>query len=310
MYIVREKATRKLIHVNPAPVSQQLEGTDIYYQLDPENMEVGHAELAEVPEYFDIRSDGTIVPWTLERQIKERVKLLPPELKAVGDQVVEKTLTEKVADGVIQLKPTEKLVDDTIQQKSITEQVADGTVQLSPTQIIDGEQIRQMTEGEQAAAGLIKLDPRMKLVGKTIVPKTSRELVRDKLVSLASDEKVQGDDVIKLTPRQMLTEGRHDLQRYKDAVLERYAQVSLAARQKSVPDYQLLYVAIGVLDSATADRYKKVASEHVRALEQMKQAIAKASTADEVDSVAALGDWPSPSPSRTNSSVGGTGTVS
>src|SRR6478672_1761642 len=128
MYIVRNKATRKILHVNPAPVSQQLEGTDIYYQLDLATMEVARGELVGMPEHFDIDQQGTIVPWTLERQVREGVETLPPDLKAVGNDIVPKPLAEKVADG---------------------------TVTLTPTQVVDGEHLREMTQGEQAAAGLI-----------------------------------------------------------------------------------------------------------------------------------------------------------
>ena len=247
---------------------------------------------SSLPQHFDIDERGLTVPWTLERQIKEGVRMLPSELKAVGDSIVEKTLAEKVADGVLKLKPAEKLVGDHIEQKTVAEQVAEGLITLTPTQVLDGDQIREMTEGEKAAAGLIKLDPYLKVVGKGIVPKTPAELARDKLIELAHDEAIKGDEIVELTPREMLEERRYDLERYKQAVIERYTEVSLDARRKQLPDHQLLYAAIGVLDAATVENYRKIASDHARALDQMTQAIGKASTPDEVDAIAALGDWP------------------
>lgn len=304
MYIVRDKATRKIIHVNPAPVSQELEGADVYYQLDPVTMEVGRGELSQVPEHLDIDERGLIVPWTLERQVKEGIKMLPPELKAVGDDIIPKTLADRVADGTLKLKPTEKLVGDRIDRKTGAEQVAEGLIKLAPTQVLEDDEIREMTEGEKAAAGLIQIAPHLKVVGKALVLKAPAELVRDKLIELAPDEKLNGDEIVKLTPREMLDEGRHNLQRYKQAVIERYTEASLAARRKELPDHQLLYAAIGALDAATVEKYRKIAATHVKALDHMEHAIEKASTADEVDAVAGLGEWPKVKLGRTASRPG------
>jgi hypothetical protein len=292
MYIVRDKATGQNVHVNPAPVSQKLEGVDLYYRLDLTTMAVGRGELNEVPTHFDISEQGLIVPWTLERQVKEGVRALPPDQKAVGNDVVEKPLAQKVAEGLVKLKPTEKLVDDRIEPKTIAEQVAEGLIKLTPTQVVDGDVVREMTHGEKAAAGLVELDPRLKVVGKEIAFKTPAELVRDKLVKLADDEKVEGDEIVKLTPREMLAEGRYDLKRYKQAVLERFTEASLAARRKELPDHQLLYAAVGALDAATTEKYRKIATDHAKLLDKAAKDIEKASSADEVDNVAGLGDWP------------------
>jgi hypothetical protein len=270
MYIVRDKATHRIIHVNPAPVSQGLEGTDIYYRLDLATMEVGRGEFFEAPRLFDIDAQGIVVPWTLERQIKEGRKTLPPDLKAVGNDIVPKPLAEKLTDG---------------------------TVKLTPTQVVDGEHIREMTQGEQAAAGLIQLEPHLKLAGKQIVPKTRADLARDKLIELASDEKIQGDEVVRLNLREMLAEGRIDLQGYKQAVIDRYTEVSLAARRNQLPDYQLLYAALGALDAATVEHHRKIAADHARALDQTTRSVQSAATADEVDKIAGLGDWSKREPS-------------
>lgn len=298
MYIVRDKTTRKIIHVNPAPVSQKLEGTDVYYLFDPATMEVGKAEFQSVPEYFDIDRKGIILPWTLERQIKEGVTTLPPELKAVGDEAVPKTLAEKVADGTVKLKPTEKLLDDRIEPKTVAEQVAEGLIKLTRTQVLDGDIIREMTDGEKAAAGLIQIDERLKVVGKHIVPKTPAELVKDKLLELASDEKIEGDDIIKLTPREMLREERINLHAYKQALIQRYTEASLADRQKELPDHLLLYAALGALPPDTIERCRKAASEHAKTMDKIARAIEKAATAEEADRIADLGDWPKAMPPR------------
>ena len=38
MYVVRNKKDKKTIHVNPAPLSQRLDGADVYYAFEPEEM--------------------------------------------------------------------------------------------------------------------------------------------------------------------------------------------------------------------------------------------------------------------------------
>ncbi len=285
MYIVRDRATKQIIHVNPAPVSQRLEGKDVYYQFDPETMEVGKGELPTVPDHFHIDKQGLIVPWSLQEKVKAGVLKLPPHQKAIGDRVVEKTLAEQVAEGIVTLKPTEKLVEDRIVPKSLAEQVAEGHIKLSPTQIVDGEHIREMTDGEKASAGLIKLEPHLKVVGKHISSKSRAELAREGLIKLEPDEKLVGEKVIKLTPRQLLDEGRTDLERYKEVVFERHGQACLEARRKVLPDHELLYAAIGAVSPERVEECRTTVAAYLDVLEQARVAIQQAATADEVDAV-------------------------
>lgn len=257
MYIVRDKSTRRIIHVNPAPVSQQLQGSDIYYQLDPDTMEVGRADLDRVPEHFEIDARGVLVPWPLERLVNEGLYDLPPHLKAQGDEIVEKTAAELIAAGVAPLPAAQ-----------------------------DRESSEDMSDAELVAAGLLELDPHSKLDGPNLIPKTLAELVRDQVVSLAPDEEVRGDQIVQLTPRELLERERIDLARYKQAVVERYTELSLTARRKVVPDHQLLYAAVGALGSDVAEAYRKIAADHVKKLEQTTKAIERATSATEVDSAA------------------------
>jgi hypothetical protein len=286
VYIVRDRVTKQIIHVNPAPLAQRLEGRDIYYQFDPKTMEVGRGELPAVPDHFHINDEGGIVPWTLQERVAAGLLKLPPHQKAVGDRIVEKTLAEQVAEGVVALKPTETVRDNRIVPKSLTEQVTEGLIKLSPTQIVDEDQIREMTDGEKAAAGLIKLAPHLKLVGKHISPKSRVEMAREGLVKLAPDEKMVGEQVVKLTPRQMLDEGRTELKQYKEAVFERHNQACLEARRKVLSDHELLYAAIGAVSQERVEECRTIAASYIKALEQVGVAIQEAVTADEVDAVA------------------------
>ncbi|MFP2929655.1 hypothetical protein ACLESO_31545 [Pyxidicoccus sp. 3LG] len=287
MYIVRDKATKKVIHVNPAPVSQGLEGKDIYFQFDPATMEVGRGEFPEVPTHFHIDSRGEIIPWTLQEKVQEGVVTLPPDQKAVGNNIVEKSVSERVAAGIISLKPEEKLVGEQIVQKSLAEKVAEKLITLAPTQVVEGENIREMDDAEKVAAGIIKLDKTQKVLGRFIVPKSRAELAKENLVTLEPDEKVLGEQVVRLTRRQMLDEKRIDLQQYKQQMIEAHTQAALEARRRELPDHELLHAAIGALGPERAAEYKAIVERHLAALNQARVSIAKAVTADAVEAVSA-----------------------
>jgi len=287
MYIVRDKATRNVLHVNPAPVEQQLEGTDIYFRFDPKTMEVAKGELPEVPAHFDIDQHGRMLAWTLERQVKEGLKKLPPELKAVGDRVVPKTTADRVADGSVRLLPTQKLVGDAIVEKTGAERVREGLVKLGPTEVLDGDEIREMTDVEKAEKGLISFDRLvMKSVAGRIVPKTPAELVRDKVLALAPDQKVVGDDVVTPTPRQMLDEGRYDLKSYKEVTKKRCAELELTKRREAVSDNELMYALYQLRDADTLAAYKEILKTSRDRIDKVSRAIEHASAADDVDKAA------------------------
>jgi hypothetical protein len=258
MYIVREKSTKRILHTNPAPLSQKLEGSDIYYQFDSETMEVGRSDLSTVPEHFHIDREGSIHPWTLQEQVKAGVLKLSPEHKIVDNQIVEKTLAEKIADGL---------------------------VHLLPTQILEGDRIREMTEGEKVAAGLRKLEPTTKLVDDHIVPKSLSELVQDGTLLLEPDEEIVENRVVRLTPRQMLDAGRYDFERFKEVVLKQHTRACLMARQRALPDHEVLYAAIGALSEDRMAEYREIIKKYVGALEEARATIQQASTADEVEAV-------------------------
>jgi hypothetical protein len=285
VYIVRDKATKKVIHVNPAPLSQNLQGQDIYYQFDPATMEVGRGELPGVPDHFHITARGDIVPWTLQEKVEAGVVTLPAHQKVMGDTVVEKSVAEKVAAGLMTLKPEEKLVGNEIVPKTLAERVAERLIKLAPTQVLEGDGIREMTDAEKVAAGHIKLEKFQKVAGKEIVPKSRAELAKEKLIELDPDEKLQGEEVIKLTRRQMLEEGRIQLEQYKQEAIERHVQAHLEARRKVLPDHELLYAAIGALGPDRVATYRATVERFLRPLEQAKAAIQKARDASAVDAV-------------------------
>lgn len=96
MYIVIDKKTKEIIHVNPAPVSQGLRGEDVYFNFDAETMEIGKAELLQVPEHFKITPEGMLREYTLQETHDVGLITLNPTEKIVGNEIVAKTLTDQV----------------------------------------------------------------------------------------------------------------------------------------------------------------------------------------------------------------------
>jgi len=138
VYVVRNKRSQKILHINPAPLSQGLAGEEIYHAWNPKTMEIGRFDGAVLPEHFRIDEAGEVIPLTLEEKVAAGLVELPAEEKAVGDQVVEKTLAEKVADGLITLEPHQKVVGNEIVSKTASELIAEG--------LVTREDIRDRTE--------------------------------------------------------------------------------------------------------------------------------------------------------------------
>ena len=139
MYIVRDKKTRAIIHVNPAPVSQHLESRDVYFKFDPASMEIGRTDARELPEEFDINEAGEIVvaaaaERTLSQQVAEGTLTLPATQKIIGEgaseQIVEKTISEQVDEGLIALAPNLKVAGDEIVELTAREMYEAGSIKL------------------------------------------------------------------------------------------------------------------------------------------------------------------------------------
>lgn len=118
MYLVRDKKTKAIIHVNPAPLRQKLEPEQVYFRFDPATMEIGKAD-GRLPEHYEIDDDGMIVELTMARQVElniielsdnevvvnNRIETIPRGMKvqtnADGeDEIVSLTLAEKIEKGL------------------------------------------------------------------------------------------------------------------------------------------------------------------------------------------------------------------
>lgn len=223
MYVVVDKQTKKIIHINPAPLIQHLKGKEVYFDFDPESMEMGKADISQLPEHFKISADGLLREFTLQEKYDARLIRLSPIEKIVDDQIVTKSLAEQVSEGTLKLAPTEKIVGDEangrIVVKPLSEQVREGVRKLAPHEKIVGEGLDEYVVAkslsEQVAEGLLELLPSQKIVGEgataRIVEKTLSEQVAEGLLKLAPTQKIVGEgfgeEVVDKTKQELLDEG-------------------------------------------------------------------------------------------------------
>jgi len=114
MYIVIDKEKKTIIHINPAPLSQDLTERQIYADYNPDTMQIGKTD-APLPEYWKINEEGYIEELSFQEKVKAKIIPLPPDKKIVNDQLIEKSEKEKYADGLISL---EEVREDRIERNA------------------------------------------------------------------------------------------------------------------------------------------------------------------------------------------------
>ncbi|RPH32889.1 MAG: hypothetical protein EHM93_07535 [Bacteroidales bacterium] len=182
MYIVRDKKTKKVVHINPAPVAQNLNGKEVYYKFDPKKMEIGRTDELP-PEYFDINKKGEIVGISLSDLVKKGKVKLEKHQKVEKNQIIDKSVSELVAENLLILQPSQKVDKDKIVTKSLKEQVDEGIIKLSPNQKIKGNEIVDKSISEQVKEGIIKINEPFEYIdGNEIKRYTINELVEKKLL--------------------------------------------------------------------------------------------------------------------------------
>lgn len=61
MYVIREKKTKKVLHMQPSYPGEDLDPKAVYSAFDPAAMELGRSEEPGIPAWFDIKN-GKVVP--------------------------------------------------------------------------------------------------------------------------------------------------------------------------------------------------------------------------------------------------------
>lgn len=268
MYIVRNKTTKEVIHINPAPLEQKLKESEIYYLFDPATMEIGTTPSNRIPDHFKISKDGEIVELTLEEKIGMGIRVsLTPSQKIADNRIVSKTLSEQMAAGLITLAPTQRILidgkDERIVDKSLSEQVAEGLIKIPPTAKIvldekEGERIVEKTTAEQVQEGLIQLSPNQKLEGQQIVEKTATELLKQNLLTL---------------------------EEIKEKKIQYFSDLALEKRISILPDYKLQNALLDIYDDQTVANYKTTIQAFRDEFHRLEKLIEKAKTLKKIETI-------------------------
>lgn len=227
MYIVRDKKTKAIIHINPAPLSQELDGSDVYYKYNSRTMEIGKTDLAVLPEHFKIDAERNIVELTPEELVSEGFLTLEPSQKIENGQIVEKTIDEKIQEGLLTLAPTQKIAGSGAEAK-----------------IVD------KTPSELLAEQIIELHPTQKIVdsgsNEQIVAKSQLELLQEGLLTLGPNQKLEGDKIVTYTNEEMYEKGYITLDQYKSRKMEGFHKQSFDLMEVIIPHYKLLNAGLSL----------------------------------------------------------------
>ncbi len=226
MYIIRDKQSKAIIHINPAPLEQNLEGKDIYFQFNSMTMEIGKTDMPYLPEQFDINKNGEIIEILPEENLLNSAQ---PITDTIG---LRKTLSQQIMEGLIILSPYEKLV-------------VEGTE----------ERIVYKTLSEQVADGLITLKPDQKIIGtgydEKIVLKTLKEQVRDDIIQLSEIPELIENNTIDLSPEELLQDELITFDYYKKMKIDQFSQMSFDIRNEFLPDYKIQNALMGIYGETT-----------------------------------------------------------
>ncbi|MCK4817344.1 hypothetical protein KA005_16360 [bacterium] len=116
MYVIREKLSKKVLHIDYSLSAEPINGKEIYPNFDPKAMEIGRTERRYIPAHFNISETDKIEDLTLKQQIAEGFYTVDPYRKIVGHEIVPKALEELIDEGILSL---EEIKRDLIENLSL-----------------------------------------------------------------------------------------------------------------------------------------------------------------------------------------------
>ena len=73
LYVVLNKKTKDILHIQPAALSQKLKGKDVYPDFNSKTMQLAKTDLQRLPDHFNVNKKGFIVEKTFEEKILEGI---------------------------------------------------------------------------------------------------------------------------------------------------------------------------------------------------------------------------------------------
>lgn len=73
LYVVLNKKTKEILHIQPTALNQKLKGKDVYPDFNPKTMQLAKTDLQRLPDHFNVNKKGFIVEKTFEEKILEGI---------------------------------------------------------------------------------------------------------------------------------------------------------------------------------------------------------------------------------------------
>ncbi len=103
MYIVVDKNTNRIIHINNAPLSQNLSDKEVYFDFNPDTMKIGKTDDV-LPEHWVIDDNGYIREMTIQEKVKVGIIKLGKTQKVLNGKIVDKSIDELYKEKITSLE--------------------------------------------------------------------------------------------------------------------------------------------------------------------------------------------------------------
>ena len=131
MYLIRDRKTQRILHIDKAPLSAKLKATDVYPKFDKATMELLKTDLETLPRHYKVDGRGNIKPLSVKEQVVQGLMKLQPHQEVQGDAIVNKPLARQVAEGLRSINEPFEYVDD-----------SDSIATRTPQELVDGKHIK------------------------------------------------------------------------------------------------------------------------------------------------------------------------
>ncbi len=266
MYVVRDKNTKKIIHINNAPLSQELTGEDVYYQYDAQTMEIGKTDDPTLPEHYKFTDQGEIKELSTQEKVEAGIITIERHQEVKEEDVVEKSLSQQVSEGLVILESHQKLIET-----------------------VEGEIIAEKTPTELINENLLILHPTQKIIGEgadeQIVEKTLEEQLADGALILDPGERIVDNKVVAFTPKELHDQEFIDLEEYKKMMIDHYSEMSFELREELIPEYKLTNASLGLYDESEKADMTATVEAFRNEFYRIKELIENATSAEVVHAI-------------------------
>ena len=138
MYIIRDRKSKRILHINKAPLTKRLKAEQVYPGFNKKTMELLKSSLDRLPMHYTIDAKGHIKPMPVKEQVKQGLVAMGAHQKIEGNAIVTKSLAEQVAEGLRSINEPFEWIDEN-----------DQLARRTPEQLVAGKHITTEAHLEQ-----------------------------------------------------------------------------------------------------------------------------------------------------------------